>query len=348
MLNPFSLIFGRPPAAQIERTEEKNNILKSFQGETLNKPSFLITGVRGSGKTVLMTEIAAELEKNKDWIVVDLNIEFDLINELAAKVYSNLRTWNGLHSIKINVSVFGLEAEMKDTGLHSRETELCKLLDLLVKRKKKLLITIDEVAATKNMRAFAHTYQSLIRQNYPVYLLMTGLYDNVKTLKDDDMLTFLYRMPTINLGALDINLISDCYAEIFKLDDETAMKMARRTKGYAYAFQTLGYETWEESGNFEKAMRAYRRHLERESYEKIWSELSEKDRFVAGGIAASSTGRVKEVREFLGMDRNNFNQYRIRLTDRGVLNSDTYGTVRFALPYFKQFIQNQSRIDEDI
>jgi predicted AAA+ superfamily ATPase len=36
---------------------------------------YVITGVRGSGKTVFMTDISRTLAKDKRWVVVDLSVE---------------------------------------------------------------------------------------------------------------------------------------------------------------------------------------------------------------------------------------------------------------------------------
>ena len=52
MNNPFSLIFGRSPIASIERPVQTNEITEAFQSETINQQLFLITGVRGYGKTL--------------------------------------------------------------------------------------------------------------------------------------------------------------------------------------------------------------------------------------------------------------------------------------------------------
>ena len=49
---------------------------------------YMITGVRGAGKTVLMTSIAKELTEDKKWVVVELNPELDLLEQLAAKIYN--------------------------------------------------------------------------------------------------------------------------------------------------------------------------------------------------------------------------------------------------------------------
>ena len=90
-------------------------------------------------------------------------------------------------------------------------------------------------------------------------------------------LTFLYRAPKIVLEPLNIGAMARNYAASFQLDEKDAMNMARMTRGYSFAFQVLGYFTWEMEGSYEKAIDNYRQYLEDFVYEKIWTELSKKD-----------------------------------------------------------------------
>ena len=69
--NPFTLSFGKKPLQYISRLTETNQILESFCAEIPSNQIYMITGVRGSGKTVMMTNIASELRKREDWIVVE-------------------------------------------------------------------------------------------------------------------------------------------------------------------------------------------------------------------------------------------------------------------------------------
>lgn len=39
----------------------------------MNQQIYMITGVRGSGKTVMLTDISKHFRKDKDWIVIELN-----------------------------------------------------------------------------------------------------------------------------------------------------------------------------------------------------------------------------------------------------------------------------------
>ena len=77
--------------------------------------------------------------------------------------------------------------------------------------------------------------------------------------------------------------------------------MAELTKGYPFAFQVLGYLTWNNNGNFQSVIKDYQQYLSEFVYDKLWSELSEKDRIVANGIAANKIfiGRISHRRHIL-------------------------------------------------
>ena len=88
MDNPFTLTFGKEPLSIINRDYEINEVYESFISPNPDSHTFLITGVRGSGKTVFMTSIANTLKKDRNWIVCDLSSDFDLIKSLTANLNS--------------------------------------------------------------------------------------------------------------------------------------------------------------------------------------------------------------------------------------------------------------------
>lgn len=103
------------------------------------------------------------------------------------------------------------------------------------------------------MRAFAAAFQIFLRQDLPVYLLMTGLFENISALQNEKSLTFLYRAPKIHLGPLNIGTIAEDYRAVLGLSGQESMDLARLTKGYSFAFQVLGYFTWENKGDTQKS-----------------------------------------------------------------------------------------------
>lgn len=139
---------------------------------------------------------------------------------------------------------------------------------------------------------------------------------------------------------LKLYKISESYEEIFDITPEQAKKMSEMTQGYAFAYQVLGYFYFEsKTDDLKKIENKYCNYLGEYVYEKIWSELSEKDReVVATMIEMDRKIRVKDLRDKLGVDSSKFSHYRDRLKRKGVVNLSDYGYISFSLPYFKEFI----------
>ena len=139
MANPFSMLFGKKPEQYISRLSQTNQIIADF--ESVNPPSqvYMITGVRGSGKTVLMTSIAKKFEKEKDWVVVELNPSTDLLHHLASKLYNNKSIIEIFKKAKINLSFWGIGAEIEqEEPITDMEIAVSRMLESLRKRKKKV------------------------------------------------------------------------------------------------------------------------------------------------------------------------------------------------------------------
>ena len=340
--NPYSLVFGREPSRMIARLAQTQDICETFLSERPSQQIYMITGVRGSGKTVMMTEITKRFAKEKNWIVVELNPAKDLLTGLAAKLYHDRFLKHAFRTEKINLSFFGIGMEIKKTDpVTDIEVALDRMLHVIEKQNKRVLIAIDEVANTQDMRAFASVFQIFVRRDYPLFMLMTGLYENIDDLQNDKILTFLHRAPKIRLSPLNIGSIANDYGKTFSLETDDANRMARLTRGYSFAFQVIGHFTWEHGGDLEKSLPESRQYLEEYVYQKIWSELSAKDKQVLRAAAASETGAIAGIREELQMQTNEFSPYRDRLIKKGVLNGEERGILRFTLPFFEEFVLQQ-------
>ncbi len=345
--NPFSIIFGKYPGLAIERPREKNEVIDAFSNATINQQIYLITSIGGSGKTVLMTEISQYFKNDPNWICIELNPETDMQDGLLSKL--NSQAGKLISSLNFNLTLFnvltvGAKLENKITD---KEDAISKILEHLKKQGKRVLITIDEATNSKSMRVFANMFQILVREDLPVFLLMTGLYENIRNLQDQKTLTFLYRSPRIDLGPLNLTSIERKYKEVFQISDEDARKMASLTSGYAFAFQALGFLTYRHNGNYLEAIDDYKFYLEEYSYKKIWSELSSSDKKVLHVIAKCKSRRVKDVLESGNLEANYFNPYRKRLIDKGVLCSKERGSIEFALPLFDEFVINNIGFEEE-
>ncbi|MDO4798173.1 MAG: ATP-binding protein [Coriobacteriales bacterium] len=341
--NPYTLVFGREPLQVIPRASMVTQVIETFCEEPPSQQVFLITGVRGSGKTVLMTEVSKQLDMHDEWVVVELNPERDMLRSLAANLSSRNSLAKLFQSAKINLSLFGFGLEVTGSvPISDIEVALDRMLASLRSHGKKLLVTVDEAASTPAMREFASAFQILVRKDLPIFLLMTGLFDNIRRLQDEKTLTFLYRAPRLDMRPLNIGTIASNYRKNLGLDGDEALRLAQMTKGYPFAFQVFGYFVWQNGSLNEQAIDECKQYLDDYAYEKIWSELSEGDRAVASAIARAPSSRVRDVREVAQMSTNQFNPYRDRLVKKGVVDGSTYGHVSFALPLFDRYVMEHS------
>ena len=271
MNNPFTLSFGKKPLQYISRLSQTQQILETFQAPVPSNQIFMITGVRGSGKTVMMTNIANELKADDSWIVIELNPTRDLLQSLAAKIYSLPEMHARFLNARLDFSAFGLGLSVENSAPATDiENVLELMLDQIKESGKRLLITIDEVTCSEYIRIFVSSFQIFLRQEQPIFLLMTGLYENLYDLQNDKSLTFLYRAPKLLLEPLNYTAVRNHYMKIFNIDTESASKMTSLTKGYPFAFQVLGYLYWENRStkNIDEILPEYDQYLEEYVYSK--------------------------------------------------------------------------------
>lgn len=336
--NPYNPTFGTPPKAYIHRYEEETRIFNEFCAEGSSPQSYMILGARGVGKTVLMHELANRFETFPEWVVVRMNPNVDLLDSLMRKLVGHKKAAPVIKTAKINLSFFSLGVQMPTEQIRDPEDAVTEIIKSLQKKEKKVLIILDEATNTESMKTFASSYQNLIGQKLPVYLLMTGLYENINSLKNEKNLTFLYRMPRLQLGPLDPSEIAANYKDVFLLDDKEANRMAAFTRGYSYAFQLLGKLAWDNGGDYNYMLEDFKRNLYEMVYVKIWEEMSDKDRALAYAIATSKDGTAKDVRNKLGWKTNEISPYKDRLAKKGIIINREFGHFEFALPYFKGYV----------
>ena len=342
MGNPFTLAFGKKPVQYVSRIVQTNRIIEDYEADPAVNQIYMVTGVRGSGKTVMMTNIAGLLSERDDWIVVELNATRDLLQSLASRLYAVPKLHECFLKAKLDFSAFGLGVTIENAApVTDVEDMVAKMLDQIQKLGKRLLITIDEVEYSEQMKVFVSAFQIFMRQEYPIFLLMTGLYENIYELQNNKSLTFLYRAPKIILAPLNLMAVRQHYADIFQLDEESSERMAELTRGYPFAFQVLGYLYWEQrdSKTLEEILPEYDQYLEEYVYSKIWSEMSGRDKEIMQRLAAGGEMRVKDLREQLGMSSEQFSVYRERLKRKGVIDTREYGKISMALPRFEEFIK---------
>ena len=354
--NPFTLQFSYIPPQYIQRSRLMEDIISDLTRKIPTHRCHFITGVRGSGKTVMMMEISRKVGELEDWITVNIdNPEGNILDELARNLY-RIPELNSLFiNAKIDFSKLGIGLTIEKAKLiaSNEQDALRMMLDLLKKKKKKILVTIDEITYSEDVASFSHALSSFAGLDYDIFVIMTGLKENIKEIKNKKSLTFLYRARDNELVPLNITSIIMEYMEVFEVDREQIEEMAWQTKGYSFAFQVLGYLYWEnlsEVQSFEKIKKErilleYDKYLSEYVYEKIWEEMSAKDKKIVKTMADFGLEKVDEIREKLKLSSNEFTVYRTRLIDKGIVKGQEYGVLKFKLPRFDEFVKNYTKYE---
>lgn len=339
--NPFTTTFGKEPTEYISRNVNAANIIQDFSSDPSPNQVYMLTGVRGSGKSVLMSRIANYFRKQQDWIVIELSTTWSMLDELASQLnHSELFTDI---SVSVHLPVVGLEVSKNASSSEmTSHTRILKMLEVLIRKKKRLLIAVDEAVNNEYVRQFASAFQIYLRQNYPVYLIMTGLFENIHNLQNEKNLTFLYRAPAEELGPLNMDAVTERYQSVFNISHDEARQMAMITKGYPYAFQVLGSLYWQERNfkTFEAILSDLDDWLGKYVYSKIWSELSGKDQSVLRAMIRTGSTNVTFIRTSIKMTPGEFGTYKKRLLRKQIIAATGYGEIAVTLPRFDVFIRN--------
>lgn len=359
MLNPFMPSFGRFPKIVIDQEAALTDYLTGLKLRDAKYQTSLVYGTRGAGKTVFLLNVEKSLRKLGNWYFVRLNngqgnLLFQLLHGLQR--VAGISLVDLLKNIK-SVSVLGNSITwqtLKEFNQIDYDECLSILLSRLKSQGKSVLIGIDEIEISDDVRAFGSEYQTLIGQEYDISLLMTGLPSRISEVQNDDTLTFLLRSNRVYLSPLDEKAVANSYENAFKrggreIDYYVLDQLSQSVQGYAYAFQTLGYYAWRYSQKdllldekvLAETIKAAKVDLFRNAYERMYRDISKTDRAFINAIIQAKTDvvSVSELQEILKKPANYVSVYRARLLDDQLITSPQRGYVRLALPFFAEFVE---------
>ncbi len=338
--NPFCLSFGKEPDRFVDRAEAYSQITDTFNSISPSSNCYLIMGVRGIGKTVLLSTISNEFRNTDDWIVISLNPGRDLLAMLAAGLYEDARLQKYFIDASLNLTKFGIGAEIRKVPpISDIQIAIEKMIRIVNDKGKRVLITIDDVTKNNDVISFASAFQDLISKRMQIYLLMTGLYENIYNLQRDKRCSFLLRAERVVLKPLSIIGMKNQYQQTFRCTDEEALRMASFTKGYSYAFQVLGYIMWDKECSLEEAIPAFDERMSNYCYEKIWEDLSDREKEIIALLAQNGEMKTADIISRIGANDKSYSVQRDRLLKKGVVDSNSHGRLSLILPRFDEFIK---------
>jgi len=359
--NPFNPQFGRRPQTFIGRSDLIGHLIRSYGNLNAPERTTIVSGLRGSGKTALLSDISFRLEENPSWIVINLacteNLLSDTLEMILFKIEQRALKFPSINKVAIKTPILNVEFEKSKTEYKSFYPTFLKVLEELKKFEIKLLITIDEVNNSKLMQEFASTYQLVIREEYEVALLMAGLPQHVDSILNDKVLTFLWRSNHIRLSLIDPYFMKVAYEEEFQKRNITiepdALDYAYlATGGYPYLYQLIGYNLWEQEitsnkitlKEVNKATELSKGALFQNVYSIIFRDLSSvEQKFILTMAAHDMPVETKTVRESLNKGSSYINTYRERLLRAGLIDAWSHGTFQFSLPFFREYLNEQNK-----
>ena len=221
--NPFKPTAGGEPPLLIGRGKVIRDFEKGLDnGVGAPGRIMLVTGARGTGKTVMLT-VFGDRAKARRWDVIEETASAGLCERLV----DALRTGRGaLDHLTIRPSLtfagagIGLgEAELSPKRMpETLRSAIAGRLDALEKRHAGLLITIDETQAAErsDMIAIATAIQHQIRERRNIAIVFAGLPQMISDLFNDEVITFLRRAKTNILTDIPLDEVRDAFATTFR------------------------------------------------------------------------------------------------------------------------------------
>lgn len=346
---PFTTTFSKIPSIYIP-TNQSSEIIENFSYENPSESVYKITGVRGSGKTVLLAKIEEEFNskqrEDEGWIVCSLTVNRDMLQQMAALLSKKgfIKDKKISKGAGLSANILGAGANVQVTsdnqnGFFDVGIELDEALKELTQKGKKVLIGIDEVSKTKDMLVFAAEFGKWIREGYSVYLVCTGLYDNIEQVANVKNLTFFRRATTIKMETLNFVRMTEAYKKQLDVNMDEAKELSRLTQGYAYAFQELGilYFKSGKKHSIDEICSDLKSELFAYAYEKIWEELTEEDKELLRLIIDKKDNKREDIISKMKKP-NNYSVYRDRLLKRGIITA-RQAYISLALPFFDEYIK---------
>ena len=327
----------------------------------------MVTGARGVGKTVLLTEIAARAQP-LGWVVIDESATPGLVARIEAAVARTSdqvdtagragRSVTGIALPSIlGTGGGGVTLADRSASMMGLRERIGLLLDVLEPYGGGLMITVDEVhaAGREDLRELGTTFQHLVRERREVALITAGLPAAVSDLLNDDVLTFLRRAYRVVLEDVPLDLVRHALRVTIEaagraIDDDALRAAAEATGGYPFMVQLVGHQVWRAAAtdaislaDVEAALPAARLRLGSTVHASALSDVSAVDRTYLLAMAEddeeSSTG---DVAARMGVSARYANVYRSRLIDAGLVTPTRWGHVTFAIPYLRHYLREHA------
>ena len=321
----------------------------------------VILGQRGSGKTVLLWELA-DRASDAGFIVATPTIVTDgMLERVVEKIQDAGENHLRKKRIPItggNLGVLGFSMGLQFTpeiqDSKSFQYKLTQLTRALSKQDKGILILVDELQANSpDIRQLIIAYQELVGEGQNIAIVMAGLPGAVSATLNDKVLTFLNRAKKIVLEPLPFSDVDAFYLSAFrqlglKVPSELRREASAAVQGSPYLLQLIGHNVSLYAGpdktiddtTMSEAIKSAQIDYENDVCKTTLSALSDKDKaFLAAMSQVGTPAKMSEIALEMGESSDYAQKYRRRLIDAGVIESPERGKVDFAVPYLEKYLK---------
>lgn len=361
-MNPFKPTAGGEPPLLIGRERVVRDFDKGLDnGVGAPGRIMLITGARGTGKTVMLTVLGDKARAHK-WDVIEETASDGLCERLVSELCSKDSLIDKL-TFAPSITIAGASVSLGEAELSPKRMPetlrkaMSARLDALEKRDAGLMISIDETQAASraDLIAIATAIQHQIREKRNVSIVFAGLPQMISDLFDDEVITFLRRARTNVLANVPIDEVKESFAQTFEdsgmsLDTSLVEKAAVATAGYPYMIQLVGYYIWDAADAREstviskedvnEGIREARVDLDNAVCVPELHGLSKNDKAYLEAMAVSDgPSGTSEVARRMGRSAKYAATYRKRLLDAYVIRQTDRGEVDFAVPFLREYLR---------
>lgn len=369
--NPFTPTFGVTPPVLAAREEELEVFVEGLE-DGVGSPgrAMLVTGTRGSGKTVLLNSIE-DTARRRGWLVVSGTTGVGIAQELAATQLSQmlhdhdpdartyLPTGGSVAAAGFSAGTQGTYDDQVPRPALTFRSGLERLADVADEQLGTgVLVTLDEVhtSAIADLRQITHAVQHCFREGRQVALVAAGLPSSVSDLLSDQVTSFLRRAERFVLGTVPEPAVRAALADPIAMSgrtiDDDALDLAvLGTRGYPFLIQLVGHRSWRADPEQSRitvehvrvGVEGAIRRAGRMIHEPALRDLSDVDRsFLAAMAVDEGPSRIADIAERMDVDLNYANQYRRRLLDAEMVVSVGRGLLGFELPYLRDYLIDHS------
>lgn len=358
----FSPSFGNRPSKLVGREPVLAELLAGLGSVPGSRDrAVVLLGQRGSGKTVLLWELA-ERASDAGFVVATPTIASDgMLERIVEKIQDAGESGMDKRKLRLaggNLGALGFSAGLQFTRevqeSKSFQHKLTQLARALSKQGKGILVLVDELQANSpEIRQLVIAYQELVGEGLNIAMVMAGLPGAVSATLNDKVLTFLNRARKTELGPLSFADVDAFYKDSFERLGLSLSSDLRRTASHAvngspYLLQLIGHNMAlysPEGGALDEesvgeALRTAQEDYENDVCKTTLAALSARDvDFLHAMVEVGVPTKMADVAKAMGESPDYAQKYRRRLMDSGIILSPERGKVSFAVPYLEEYLR---------